>query len=102
MADTNGMQRPDALDFPEVIRTRAQGLRAAVRNVPEAIRMIDKELPEELRGRSRWTFARALLREAELSGKKRDVTTAARQLRQALSNEGWLDETDEDARHRGK
>ncbi len=54
--------------------------------------MIDQELPAELRGRSRWTFALALLKEAERTGKKRDVVCAARQLTQALSSEGWLDD----------
>ncbi len=61
-----------------------------VRTTTEALRLIDKELPSELRTLPRWTFARALLVAAERSGKKRDVSTAFRQLKQALANEGWL------------
>jgi hypothetical protein len=79
-----------ALALPETIHTRGKGLRPQVRTVTEAIRLIDRELPAELRSLSRWTFARALLVQAERSGKKRDLICAARQLRQALSNEGWL------------
>jgi hypothetical protein len=79
-----------ALPLPQPIRTRGKGLRANVRTVEEAVRLIDNELPEELRALSRWTFARALLVEAERSGKKRDMTSAFRQLKQALANEGWL------------
>jgi len=90
---------PDAsqpLPFPKVIRIRAGGIRSQVRNVDEALDMIDRELPVELRRLPRWTFARALLEEAIRTGRKRDLTTAARQLRQALSNEKWLasDQTD--------
>jgi len=61
-----------------------------VRTVGEALDMIDDELPAELRRLPRWTFARALLEEARRSQRKKDVVTAARQLKQALSNEGWL------------
>ena len=80
----------DRLELPQGIRTRAKGIRANVRTVEEGIRMIDRELPQELRSLSRWTFAHALLIEAQRTQKKRDVLCAARQLRQALSNEGWL------------
>jgi hypothetical protein len=76
--------------FPDAIRTRGKGLRAVVRTVSEAIRLIDMELPKELRDLPRWTFARALLAEAERTGKKRDLICASRQLKQALGNEGWL------------
>ena len=78
------------LAFSETLRTRAQGIRPNVRTVREAVRLIDQELPRELRSLSRWTFARALLLEAEKSRKKRDLISAERQLKQALSNEGWL------------
>jgi hypothetical protein len=80
----------DRLLFPNSIRTRGSGLRAEVRTVQEAIRLIDRELPGELQSLPRWTFARALLIEAERTKKKRDVLCATRQLKQALSNEGWL------------
>jgi hypothetical protein len=86
-ADMPTMER---LPLPQTIRTRGKGLRSEVRTVKEAIRLIDRELPAELRSLSRWTFARALLVEAERTRKKRDLTCASRQLRQALSNEGWL------------
>lgn len=56
--------------------------------------MIDSELPAELRRLPRWTFARALLMEAAKTGRKRDLTAAARQVRQAVANEGWLIEND--------
>ena len=72
---------PDAsqpLPFPKVIRIRAGGIRSQVRNVDEALDMIDRELPVELRRLPRWTFARALLEEAIRTGRKRDLTTAAR------------------------
>ena len=88
------MARPDAasasLMFPAEVKTSGQGLRPAVRTVEEAIRLIDRELPEEIRSQSRWTFARALMVEAERTKKKRDLVCAIRQLKQALSNDGWL------------
>jgi len=80
----------EGLNFPDVVKTNKKGLRPVVRTVEEAIRLIDKELPYELRSLSRWTFARALLVESQRSGKKRDLICAIRQLKQALSNEGWL------------
>jgi len=82
--------RSEPMSLPAPIHTHAQGLRATIRTVHEAIRLIDDELPAELRSRSRWTFARALLVEAHKTGKKRDLVSAARQLKQALDNEGWL------------
>jgi hypothetical protein len=80
------------MQLPAHIRTKRDGLRPVVRTTREAIRFIDEELPRELRTLPRWTFARALLLTAERSSKKRDVTTAVRQFKQALSNEGWLAE----------
>ena len=56
----------------------------------DAIRLIDRNLPPELATQPRWTFARALLVEAIKTGKSRDLTTATRQLTQALRNERWL------------
>ena len=56
--------------------------------------MIDSELPAELARLPRWTFARALLVEAMSTGRKRDLVAAARQVRQAVSNEGWLVDDD--------
>jgi hypothetical protein len=80
------------VDLPTEIRIRCDGLRPVVRTTAEALRLIDLELSAEVRGRRRWAFARALLVEAEQSNKKRDATLALRQLKQALSNEGWLHE----------
>jgi len=89
-ASPGGAAAPDALALPAPIRLRATGCRPALRTVDEAIDMIDTELPAELARLPRWTFARALLLEAVKTGRKRDLTAAARQVRQALSNEGWL------------
>jgi hypothetical protein len=72
------------------ITTKGGRLRAVVRTTGEALRVIDTELPIELRSLPRWTFARALLKVAARTGKKRDIVTASRQFCQALSNEGWL------------
>jgi hypothetical protein len=83
---------PDPVEFPTALRIRAPGCRPIVRNVREGLDLIDNELPAELRRLSRWTFARALLEQALRTSRKRDVTAALRQLRQALSNEGWLAE----------
>jgi hypothetical protein len=83
---------PDPLEFPTPLRIRAPRCRSVVRNVSEGLHLIDDELPAELRRLSRWTFARALLEEALRTSRKRDLTAALRQLRQALSNEGWLAE----------
>ena len=85
----------DPLTLPAPVRLRAPGCRPALRTVDEAIHMIDTELPAELSRLPRWTFARALLVEATKTGRKRDLTAAVRQVRQALSNEGWLIESDE-------
>lgn len=80
----------EALTFRMPIRISGAGYRPEVRTVDQAIDMIDKELPPELRRLPRWSFARALLEEAQLTRRKKDVAAATRQLRQALSNEGWL------------
>ena len=80
----------DPLEFPAAVSIRAPGCRPVVRNVSEGILLIDNELPAELRRLPRWTFARALLEEALRTRRKRDLTAAVRQLRQALSNEGWI------------
>ncbi len=84
----------DTLALPAPIRLRAPGCRPALRTVDEALDMIDSELPAELSRLPRWTFARALLVEATKTGRKRDLTAAMRQVRQALSNEGWLVENE--------
>jgi hypothetical protein len=81
---------PDPLEFPAAVHISAPRCRPVVRNVGEGLLLIDNQLPAELRRLPRWTFARALLGEALRTNRKRDVTAAARQLRQALSNEGWL------------
>jgi hypothetical protein len=82
--------RPERLTLPQAIRTREKRIRPAIRTVEEAIRLIDTELPQELQALKRWTLARALLVEAERTGKRRDLASAERQLKQALSYEGWL------------
>ena len=68
-------------------------MRPLIRSTVEAIRFIDRELPAELKALPRWTFARELLLVADRSQKKRDLTHAYRQLRQALSNDLLLDRT---------
>jgi hypothetical protein len=80
----------DRLQLPAAIRISGSGQRHVVRTVSEALDMIANELPAELRRLPRWTFAQALLEEARRSQRKKDLATAARQLKQALSNEGWL------------
>jgi hypothetical protein len=84
------MRPADSIPLPQQIRTSGGRVRSAVRTVTEALRLIDQDLPIELRGLPRWTFAKALLQEAARTRSKRDVATAVRQLRQALGNEGWL------------
>jgi hypothetical protein len=61
--------------------------RGTIKTTREALHFIDRELPAELKALSRWTFAEALLLEAERSQKKRDMDCAYRQLRQALKND---------------
>jgi hypothetical protein len=77
------------MQLPTTISTKCAG-RSQVRTVDEALRLIDEELTAELRRLPRWTFARDLLVAATRSNKKRDLTIAIRQFKQALSNEGWL------------
>lgn len=86
-----------SLDFIKSIQTRGNSVRGNIRNVEEALRLIDQELPSELVSLPRWTFARALLVEAARSKKKRDLIRAARQFKQALRNEGWLAEEERSA-----
>jgi hypothetical protein len=76
--------------FPEAVRTRKKGVPQFIRTVGDGVRLIDRSLPAELQTLPRWTFARALLVEAQRTKKKRDIACAVRQLKQALSNEGWL------------
>lgn len=80
------------MEFAKSIRTTGSGVRPLIRTTQEAIRFIDSELPAELKSLPRWTFARELLLVAERSEKKRDLTHAYRQLRQALSNDRLLEE----------
>ena len=88
--DADSLTETESPGLPAAIQIRAAGCRAAVHTVGEAIGLIDEELPAELRRLPRWTFARALLENAGRTRRKRDVAAAVRQLRQALSNDGWL------------
>jgi hypothetical protein len=54
---------------------------------------IDRDVNPELAQLPRWTFARALIEEAIKTGKSRDIKAAFRQLKQALGNEKWLDQS---------
>lgn len=83
------MAEATTLKLPKPVSIRAAGVRATVETVQQAIDMIDTDLPREFAQLPRWTFARALLVEALHTNKSRDVRTAARQLQQALQNEGW-------------
>lgn len=76
--------------LPTEVRIRAAGLRSVVKTVEQALQTIDQELSPELARLRRWTFARALLVEAQQSQKSRDLNAAYRQFKQALSNEKWL------------
>jgi hypothetical protein len=82
------------MKLPAEVRVSAPGRRAAITSVKEALGFIDR-LPAELARLPRWTFARALFVEVERTGKSRDMKAAVRQLRQALSNERWLEEADD-------
>lgn len=81
------------MKLPTEIHLHAAGIRSVVATVEQAIDLIDRDLPPELARLPRWTFARALLVEAIRSGKSKDMKAAARQFRQALRNERWLDES---------
>lgn len=78
------------MKLPADIHLHAPGTRSTVKTVEQALGLIEHELPPEIAKLSRWTFARALLLEAQKTGKSRDLVTAFRQLKQALTNEGWL------------
>jgi hypothetical protein len=75
--------------LPTEIHLRAAGLPSVIRTVEEAIRLIETQMPKELAGLPRWTFAHALLIEAQRTGKARDMKAAIRQFKQALKNERW-------------
>ncbi len=81
------------MDFPTHIHTTGCGVRPLIRTTGEALNFIERELSAELQRLPRWTFARELLLVADRSQKKRDLTHACRQLRQALSNDRLLDRT---------
>ena len=74
------------------VPVRAPGVGSALASVEQAINFIDRQLGPELARLPRWTFARALLVEVLRTGKSRDMKAAVRQLRQALSNEHWLND----------
>jgi hypothetical protein len=78
--------------LPAEVRIRAAGVRSVVKTVEQALHTIDRELSPELARLPRWTFARALLVEAQRTQKSRDLNAAYRQFKQALSNEKWLAE----------
>jgi hypothetical protein len=78
------------LAFPATVTIRHPRIRPTIRKVSEALRLIEHDLPIELRKLPRWEFAQALLKHVTQTGKKKDLTNAFRQLRQALSDEGWL------------
>jgi hypothetical protein len=80
------------MDFPAEIKTTARRVPSAVRTTEEAVKLIDRELLPEVKSMPRWTFARELLVVAQQSGKKRDLTHAYRQFRQALTNDKMIDE----------
>jgi class 3 adenylate cyclase len=84
------LEKPEVMSLPREVQVRGPGFRARLRTVEDAIRLIDRNLPREFATQPRWTFARALLVEAIKTGKSRDLTTATRQLTQALRNERWL------------
>ena len=84
------------MKLPADVHLRAPGTRSTVKTVEQALSMIDHELSPEITRLSRWTFARALLVEAQKTGKTRDLNAAFRQFKQALSNEKWL--ADEEVR----
>ena len=83
--------RQTVMKLPVPVRVRAPGRRGAIASVKDALGFIDR-LPTELTRLPRWTFARALFREVERTGKSRDMKAAVRQFRQALGNEKWLEE----------
>jgi hypothetical protein len=83
------------VELPAEVRLCGNGVPPRVKTVEQAIALIDN-LPAELAQLPRWTFARALLVEVMSTKKSRDMNTAVRQLKQALRNEHWLDESSSD------
>ena len=80
------------MNFPNEIHVRGSGMPRVIGTIEAALALIDQNLPVELARLPRWSFARALLIEALRTSKSRDINAAARQFRQALRNEHWLDE----------
>jgi hypothetical protein len=78
------------LAFPSIVKVRHRGVRPSIRSVADALRLIEQDLPIELQRLPRWKFAQALLEHVARTGKKKDLNNAFRQLRQCLSDEGWL------------
>jgi hypothetical protein len=78
------------MKLPQEVHLHAPGTRSTLKTVEHALGLIDRELPPEMARLPRWTFARALLIEAQKTGKSRDLVAAFRQLKQALTNERWL------------
>jgi hypothetical protein len=78
------------MKFAAEIRTRGRGIPRVIRSAEEALDLIDVRLAPDLSKLPRWTFARALMLEALRTGKSRDLSTAIRQLREALRAEHWL------------
>jgi hypothetical protein len=81
------------IELPAIVRVRATGKPRAIATIKQAISFVDRNVHPDLARLPRWTFARALLEEAATTRKSRDVNAAFRQLKQALSNEKWLDES---------
>jgi hypothetical protein len=81
---------PNDINLPQALRVRARGKPSQIVTLKQALTFIDRHVDNDLASLPRWTFARALLVEAARTQKLRDVKTAFRQLRQALSNEKWL------------
>lgn len=79
-----------AITLPATVHMIGSAYRPSIQTIQEALRFIDRELPIELRRRSRWTFARELLLVADRTGRKKDIAYAFRQLKQALSNDRLL------------
>jgi hypothetical protein len=95
-AEKPRLERPaerdtEHLELPQGVCVRAPGLRSELTTVEAAIRFIDKRVARELAKLPRWTFARALLLQAQKTRKARDLRAAVRQFTQALTNEHWLD-----------
>jgi hypothetical protein len=90
-----------AANLPKPIHTTGGRMRPLVRTIEEALGFIDDDLSQELKNQPRWTFARELLVVAQQSNKKRDMTVAVRQFRQALDNDGLLLKDTHEERLRG-